>query len=280
MIGDTSGGPRSEPAGPGLGPSAAPGGTSPVMDQAFDGDSLYALREAMAAHAAEAGLSEGRVTDLVIAVHELASNAVRHGAGHGRLRVWNTGSVLRCEVADDGAAAPVNPGGADPAYPDASRWPVERGHGLWLVRQVADGASLATDPLGTVAAVSFAVGLPGSQPSGLTERSAHGCAIVAVTGPLDLGSAGRFAALAADLIARTPGLRLVVDLAGLTVWDSTGLAALLMVQQRISADPAAAMVLAGLPGNLADRFGDAGLAGRFAVAGGTDEAIGMIAPPA
>ena len=27
--------------------------------------------------------------DVVLAVHELAANAIRHGAGVGRLRVWN-----------------------------------------------------------------------------------------------------------------------------------------------------------------------------------------------
>ena len=116
MIGDHPGGPPSEPARP-----AATTGTGPlVMDQAFDRDSLYGLREAAAAHAAQAGLSEGRVTDLVLAVHELASNAVRHGAGHGRLRAWNTGEALRCEVTDDGMAA-----GSGDGADHAPLWPVE-----------------------------------------------------------------------------------------------------------------------------------------------------------
>jgi hypothetical protein len=35
---------------------AAPSVGSAVLDQAFDGDSLYALRAPVAAHAAEAGL--------------------------------------------------------------------------------------------------------------------------------------------------------------------------------------------------------------------------------
>src|SRR5580704_16283973 len=50
-----------------------------ILDQAFDEDSLYALRAAVAAHATQAGLAPGRADDLVIAVHELAANAVRHG---------------------------------------------------------------------------------------------------------------------------------------------------------------------------------------------------------
>ncbi|MBV9206461.1 MAG: ATP-binding protein [Actinobacteria bacterium] len=272
MMGDHRGGPPSEPARP-----AAAAGSGPlVMDQAFDRDSLYGLREAVAAHAAQAGLSEGRVTDLVLAVHELASNAVRHGAGRGQLRAWNTGEALRCEVSDDGMAG----AGADPASWEVPLWPVEQGHGLWLVRQVADRSSLDTGPLGTVAAVSFAFRPPGPVPFQLAERSVDGCVIVALTGQLDLGSAGRFTAVAGELSAGTRGLRLILDLAGLTVWDSTGLAALLAVQRRVSSDPGAVMVLAGLPGHLVSRLHDAGLAGRFTLAGDTGEAMGMAAPPA
>jgi anti-sigma regulatory factor (Ser/Thr protein kinase) len=90
-------------------------------------------------------------------VHELAANAVRHGAGHGRLRIWITGGVLRCEVADDG------PPHADGAAAAASaQWNIEPGHGLWVVRQVADRTSLHVGPSGTVAAVSFTLGPPAS----------------------------------------------------------------------------------------------------------------------
>src|SRR5271170_5945505 len=81
----------------------APGDPGPqILDQAFDAGSLYALRAAVAAHATQAGLPPGRADDLVIAVHELASNAVRHGAGHGRLRIWRSDQALHCEISDDG----------------------------------------------------------------------------------------------------------------------------------------------------------------------------------
>jgi len=127
-----------------------------ALDQSFDGDSLYAVRAAVAAHASEAGIPEGRIRDVVLAVHELAANAVRHGAGQGRVQLWITGDGIRCEVTDAGAA----PAGANGDHPDASsrgaaQWPVEPGHGLWLVRQVADQASLDSGPSGTLAAVSF-----------------------------------------------------------------------------------------------------------------------------
>jgi anti-sigma regulatory factor (Ser/Thr protein kinase) len=124
---------------------AADGGAA-SLEQRFDGDSLYALRAAVAAHGSQAGLSEGRTRDLVLVVHELAANAVRHGAGHGRLRLWTTRDEVYCEVTDGAAGSP-----ADAAAP----WRVEPGHGLWLVHQVADEASVRSGPSGTVAAVSF-----------------------------------------------------------------------------------------------------------------------------
>ena len=127
---------------------AAGDGEPPALDQAFDSDSLYALRAAVAAHGSQAGLSDGRTRDLVLAVHELAANAVRHGAGQGRLRLWAAGDAVRCEVTDEGA--PDHAGAAD-----AARWQAEPGHGLWLVGQIADSASVQSGVSGTVAAVIF-----------------------------------------------------------------------------------------------------------------------------
>src|SRR5436309_15944608 len=75
----------------------------PILAQDFDAGSLYALRAAVAAHATQAGVPEPRARDIVLAVHELAVNAIRHGAGHGRLLITEHGGALRCQVTDDGA---------------------------------------------------------------------------------------------------------------------------------------------------------------------------------
>ena len=132
-------------------------GAEPAVDQSFDGDSLYAVRATVAAHASEAGMPEGRVRNVVLAVHELVANAVRHGAGQGRMRLWMTGDGIRCEVTDAGPQ-PVRADGDDTSSGDAALWPVEHGHGLWLVRKMADQVSLESGPSGTVAVVSFHVG--------------------------------------------------------------------------------------------------------------------------
>jgi len=87
------------PPGPGVSIAT---GAEPAVDQSFDGDSLYALRATVAAHASETGMPEGQVRNVVLAVHELAANAVRHGAGQGQVRLWTTGDGIRCEVTDAG----------------------------------------------------------------------------------------------------------------------------------------------------------------------------------
>ena len=131
---------------------ASPRTGTAVLDQAFDRDSLYALRAAVAAHAAAAGLPRQQVYDVVTAAHELAANAIRHGAGHGRLRLWADDGSLHCQVSDDG------PADKDATRPDAAAWPREHGHGLWLVDQVADQVSLERDPIVTTVTVTFIIG--------------------------------------------------------------------------------------------------------------------------
>ena len=137
-----------------------PGGPL-FLDQAFDDGSLYLLRAAVAAHASAAGLGPSRVYDVVAAAHELAANAVRHGAGHGRLRLRCDGPTLYCEVSDDGPAArdpqPGPGSGGDPL------WPVEHGHGLWVIDQVADQFGIDHGPAGTTATACFTIS---SSPAG------------------------------------------------------------------------------------------------------------------
>jgi len=108
---------------------------------------------AMMARAARRPAQEHPQRDLVLVVHELAANAIQHGAGRGRLRIWNTGVELRCEITDDGikhGSGGDEVGGRDPAH-----WSIEPGHGLWVIHQVADWASLNGGSSGTVATVAF-----------------------------------------------------------------------------------------------------------------------------
>ena len=248
----------------------------PVLDQAFDADSLYPLRAAVAAHASQAGMPEGRVGDLVLAVHELATNAVWHGAGHGRLRFWKTADAVMCEVSDDGVAG-GDTGDHGPA--DAASWSIDFGHGLWLVRQVADQTSIRAGADGTVAVVSFALGPAGQPPPfHLAQQVRDGCTVLSVAGQLDKGSAGQFVSAALHLAEAAPPLRLIVDLSGLTWWDSVGLAALITTQEQLQTHPGARMALAGPPGRLLQRLRDADLHGQLTAAGTVAEAARLLLP--
>jgi anti-sigma regulatory factor (Ser/Thr protein kinase) len=133
---------------------------TPLLDQEFDPGTLYALRAAVQAHAGQAGLSEDRVGELVLAVHELAANAIAHGAGHGHLRMWALAGALSCEVIDGGAPCTTGSSGTGRSPAVTDPWPAADGHGLWLVRQVADRLDLRSGPLGTRAIVTFALPLP------------------------------------------------------------------------------------------------------------------------
>jgi two-component sensor histidine kinase len=151
----------------------------PVLDLAFDSGTLDAVRAGVKAHACQAGLPEDRAEDVVLAVHELAANAVCHGAGAGRLRIWKLAGSLHCQVEDGEPLASGPPGeppdhagseaaGAADASGPASGHPLPSrpGHGLWLVRQVADRMRILSGAHGTRATVAF--DLPG-------RRKGQGC---------------------------------------------------------------------------------------------------------
>ncbi len=93
-----------------------------------------------------------------------------------------------------------------PARTDAAPWRAEPGHGLSLVRQVADQASLRSGPDGTLATISFALGAPGP-PFRLDQQNLDGCTVLAVTGPLDLRSAAQLTDAIGGLLGQSPGLR-------------------------------------------------------------------------
>jgi anti-sigma regulatory factor (Ser/Thr protein kinase) len=132
-----------------------------ILERAFAADSLHLLRAAVLAHALSAGLAHERADDLVIAVHELATNVLRHGAGQGEVRMWNYNRALRCQVSDagpqrrTGTATGLAPAGGRPDGP--APWPIEPTHGLWLVRRLADEFAAESGPRGTSVTVIFAL---------------------------------------------------------------------------------------------------------------------------
>ena len=124
------------------------------LDQSFDFDGLVALRSAVAAHADRLGLPVERIPELVLVAHELASNAVRHGGGTGRVRIWRDDGSVACEISDTGPGLPTPP--AD----DYGRPAVDAlgGRGLWLAFHLCDEFTVTSDGAGTVATAVFYAG--------------------------------------------------------------------------------------------------------------------------
>jgi anti-sigma regulatory factor (Ser/Thr protein kinase) len=138
----------------------------PILSQDFDTGTLYALRAAVAAHATRAGVPEPYADDIVLAVHEFAVNAIRHGAGHGQLIITKHHGALHCQVIDDGKPQAATAGTGPEtttASPQDAPWPSQHGHGLWVVRQLADQVRLQSGPGGTIATASFTLPPPGPQ---------------------------------------------------------------------------------------------------------------------
>ena len=111
-------------------------GGAPLQMQ-FTGADLPRLRLLVGDGAAAAGLDENRCEELVLAVYELACNAILHGGGAGRLMLSRADGSVRCQVSDDGPGFP-DATTHDAATPDAAL----PGGGLWLARQLTDGIEI------------------------------------------------------------------------------------------------------------------------------------------
>jgi anti-anti-sigma factor len=208
-----------------------------LLEQPFDRDSMYALRATLEAHAIRAGLPEGRSADLVLIGHELASNVILHGSGRGWVRLRVVDDMLRCEVIDGDATSPEQ---------ETPGWPYEFGHGLWMARCLSDLHAVGRGPAGTVVTVGFT--LPRSVPTAfqLTRHDHDDRTTLTLAGNLDQRTASDVIAAVQALISTTTSLRLVLDLSGMTFWDSTGITALVTSQANVAATPGATMILAGL----------------------------------
>jgi anti-sigma regulatory factor (Ser/Thr protein kinase) len=115
---------------------------------------LSQVRALVLQHAREAGLTESRANDLVLAVSEVAANTLRHTQASGTLNLWHDQDEVVCEIHDEGTITDPLAGRHRP-QPDASG-----GHGLWLVHQVCDLVELNSDASGTTIRMHMTIHQP------------------------------------------------------------------------------------------------------------------------
>ena len=114
-----------------------------ILDLSFSESDLVGLRSAVAAHASAAGMDDHHIEVLVFIAYELSTNAVRHGGGHGRLRLWRGDDDIHCQVSDHGPGLPQAM--TTPAQPPLA---AASGRGLWLVHTFADTFTATSDDTG------------------------------------------------------------------------------------------------------------------------------------
>ena len=118
-----------------------------VSHRVFGDRDFAVVRSDVRAHAISAGLNAEATNDLVLAVHEIAVNAVQHGRGERELRIWEQDKALVCEVRDAGRIADPMVGRHLP------RFDAERGRGLWMANQLCDLVQVRSGPGGTTVRV-------------------------------------------------------------------------------------------------------------------------------
>ena len=118
----------------------------------FTSADLPQVRRFTVTWAVRIGMSAEAANDFVIAVNEIATNAVRHGSPKASLRLWVTEGAGLAEIRDTGqwpaAMAPT-------ALP---RRPAEQGGmGLEVARLVCDGVQIEATAAGTAVLLRMSI---------------------------------------------------------------------------------------------------------------------------
>jgi anti-sigma regulatory factor (Ser/Thr protein kinase) len=133
-----------------------------LLDIVFGWADFARLRRLVSRQCADAGLTGTRLDDFVLAVHEIAANAIVHAGAGGRLILRRAANGLRCLVADTAAVseasqvscpAPRRGELPEPGTDLADRTePIgaDSGRGLWLAATLADELSITSGPDSTI----------------------------------------------------------------------------------------------------------------------------------
>jgi len=116
-----------------------------VRQSLIDLADLQTVRRLVEWEGLYAGLQESRVRELVMAVNEIATNALIHGSPPATLRIWKVDGDVVCEVSDAGSG--IEDPMAGRRRPDTTR---PGGRGLWIARMLCDGVEIGSTEEGTI----------------------------------------------------------------------------------------------------------------------------------
>ncbi|MDP9862061.1 MULTISPECIES: ATP-binding protein [Streptosporangium] len=125
-----------------------------VAEIAFCLPDLPDVRDFATVQAMRSGMSQESLADFLVAVNEVATNAVTHGHATAKavLRMWTVGRTLVVEIHDEGQWSPDGPPGDTPPAPYATS-----GMGLWVARMISSDIKFETGAAGTFITMSFKV---------------------------------------------------------------------------------------------------------------------------
>jgi anti-sigma regulatory factor (Ser/Thr protein kinase) len=112
-------------------PLAVPPQSARLMSY-VDQHDLVDVRRFVADAAHAGGLTEDQISNLIVAINEIAANTIEHTTSSGRIAAWREDGLFVCQV-DDGGRLGDPLAGYVPPGPDA-----DRGRGLVLVNQLCD----------------------------------------------------------------------------------------------------------------------------------------------
>jgi anti-sigma regulatory factor (Ser/Thr protein kinase) len=112
----------------------------PDVELEFGLADLGRVRQLIRRAALEAGLPPAKADGLVVAVNEVAANALVHGRPPAVLQVWGRPREVICEISDAGP-------GIDDVHAGQLRPEPDRagGRGLWLARQLCDAFEIRNE---------------------------------------------------------------------------------------------------------------------------------------
>jgi anti-sigma regulatory factor (Ser/Thr protein kinase) len=131
--------------------SRLPAPPSHAETMSFGQESIHELRADVEHRAHAAGIDDQSIEGLVLAVSEVATNAVVHGHGGGRAAVWLAEGSFICELRGPGRITDPMVGRVRPARGQM------HGYGIWLANQFCDLVQIRSFEDGTTVRLHLAL---------------------------------------------------------------------------------------------------------------------------